>query len=37
MRKWSPDREHSPPALHCVEQGLLDTIEEESKIREVCD
>lgn len=31
MRKWSPDREHSPPALHYAEQDLLDTTEEESK------
>lgn len=25
MRKWSPDRGHSPPALHYVEQDPLDT------------
>lgn len=31
MKKWSPDREHSPPAQHYGEPELLDTTEEEIK------
>lgn len=27
-RKWSPDTEHSPPAPHFAEQGLLGLVEQ---------